>query len=101
MMEPLASGEQICSRAGCTQLAAWNVNWRNPKIHTVDRVKVWRACDEHREYLFDYLASRSFPVKVTPLTEHISFVPGPAPVSNRLLNAVLNPDIGTIQPDVP
>lgn len=79
MMGLETSDHQICSRAGCTEPATWNVNWRNPKIHTVDRVKIWLACDEHRQYLFDYLATRSFPVKVTPLAEHIAFVPDPSP----------------------
>jgi hypothetical protein len=27
-------------------------------------VKTWLACDEHVEYLRDFLASRSFPVRV-------------------------------------
>ena len=57
----------VCSRAGCAEDAAWNVNWRNPRIHGTDRVKVWLACDEHVEYLRDYLATRDFPVVVTPL----------------------------------
>ena len=56
-----------CSRAGCRADAAWNVNWRNPRIHSPDRVKVWLACDEHNEFLRDYLATRGFPVIVTPL----------------------------------
>ena len=64
-----------CSRAGCRDEAAFNVNWRNPRIHTVDRVKVWLACSEHREYLEDYLATRSFPVVVTPLGETVEVVP--------------------------
>jgi hypothetical protein len=55
-----------CSRAGCRSAATWSVNWRNPRIHTEDRVKVWLACDEHVEYLRDYLAARDFPVEVTP-----------------------------------
>lgn len=54
----------VCSRAECTQDAAWRVEWRNPKIHTGDRVKVWLACDTHREFLHDFLAARSFPVRV-------------------------------------
>jgi len=66
--EPL---EPICSRAGCTDDAAWNVNWRNPKIHGAERVKVWLACDEHREFLAEYLAARDFPVQVTPLSEKL------------------------------
>ena len=65
-----------CSRAGCTEAAAWNVNWRNPRIHTEDRVKIWLACDEHVEYLRDYLATRDFPVIVTPIAEHVERIPG-------------------------
>lgn len=64
-----------CSRAGCRAAAAWNVNWRNPRIHPLDRVKVWLACDEHRDYLRDYLSARDFPVIVTPLGELVELVP--------------------------
>ncbi|WP_405372732.1 MULTISPECIES: hypothetical protein [unclassified Microbacterium] len=53
-----------CSRAGCRDLAAWQVIWRNPRIHAADRQKVWAACDAHVEFLRDYLATRSFPVRV-------------------------------------
>ena len=56
-----------CSRAACRADATWNVNWRNPRIHGEDRVKVWLACNEHVEYLRDYLSSRGFPVIVTEL----------------------------------
>lgn len=64
-----------CSRAECRAAAAWNVNWRNPRIHTIDRVKVWLACDEHVNYLHDYLNARDFPVVVTPLDEAVDMVP--------------------------
>ena len=57
-----------CSRAGCLATAGWRIEWRNPKIHTEDRVKVWLACDEHRGYLSDFLAARDFPVSSIPLT---------------------------------
>lgn len=57
----------ICSRAGCRDEALWQVIWRNPRIHTADRRKVWAACDAHRDYLRDYLAARDFPVSVAPL----------------------------------
>jgi hypothetical protein len=57
-----------CSRAGCRSTAQWRVEWRNPKIHSPDRTKVWVACDEHRDFLRDYLAAREFPVTVLPLT---------------------------------
>lgn len=53
-----------CSRAGCRSSAAYSVVWRNPRIHSVDRRKVWLACTEHVDYLRDFLASRSFPVAV-------------------------------------
>ena len=65
----------ICSRAGCGSDAVWNVNWRNPKIHGAERVKVWLSCDDHREYLAEYLAARDFPVLVTALAEHIDRLP--------------------------
>jgi hypothetical protein len=64
----------MCSRAGCTSPAAWNVNWRNPRIHGIERVKVWLACGEHVDYLRDYLGSRDFPVIVTPLGETVETV---------------------------
>lgn len=56
-----------CSRAGCRDAALWRIEWRNPKIHAADRRKVWVACDEHREFLRDYLAARDFPVAVSAL----------------------------------
>ena len=64
-----------CSRANCSSAAAWNVNWRNPRIHDESRVKIWLACDEHREFLHDYLASRGFPVVVTRLDETVDRLP--------------------------
>ncbi|MFU8948085.1 hypothetical protein ACLRGF_15290 [Mycetocola zhadangensis] len=57
-----------CSRAGCSETAVWRIEWRNPKIHSADRVKVWLACEDHREYLENFLASRDFPVTVLALT---------------------------------
>ncbi|MRG58453.1 hypothetical protein GE115_00975 [Agromyces sp. CFH 90414] len=53
-----------CSRAGCRESATWRVDWRNPRIHDETRTKTWLACDEHVDYLRDFLASRSFPVAV-------------------------------------
>lgn len=64
-----------CSRAGCREQAVWNVNWRNPRIHGEDRVKVWLACAEHVDFLRDYLDSRSFPVVVTPLDVVLERIP--------------------------
>lgn len=58
-----------CSRAGCRETASWRIEWRNPKIHAADRVKVWLACDEHEEFLREFLAAREFPVAVKPVDE--------------------------------
>jgi hypothetical protein len=55
-----------CSRAGCTQLATHKLNWRNPKIHSEDRVKTWLACDEHLSFLVDYLETRGFFLATVP-----------------------------------
>lgn len=60
------AGELICSRAGCRKQATHRIEWRNPKIHSVDRVKVWLGCDEHVEFLRDFLAAREFPLRVVP-----------------------------------
>lgn len=56
----------VCSRAGCRRAARWLVVWRNPRIHAVGRRKVWAACEDHADYLRDYLATRGFPVAVEP-----------------------------------
>jgi hypothetical protein len=57
--------EQLaCSRAGCRASASWRIEWRNPRIHDADRVKVWLACDEHVGFLRDFLAARDFPLQV-------------------------------------
>ncbi len=53
-----------CSRAGCREAAAHQVVWRNPRIHSPEREKIWLACDEHVDFLRDYLAARDFPVTV-------------------------------------
>lgn len=71
--------EPTCSRAGCRLPAAWNVNWRNPRIHGPERVKVWLACDDHRDYLHDYLEARDFPVVVTPLGQALEMLPDDVP----------------------
>ena len=56
-----------CSRAGCRLPATARIQWRNPRIHDASRVKVWLACDEHREYLTEFLRAREFPVTEAPL----------------------------------
>jgi hypothetical protein len=65
--EDYGTGSWQCARAGCVDDASWQVNWRNPRIHSADRVKVWVACAEHVDFLHDYLDTRGFPVLVTAL----------------------------------
>lgn len=77
MIGEIGPASSRCSRAACTTDGVWNVNWRNPRIHGEDRVKVWIACDEHLAFLRDYLTGRDFPVVVTPLGETVErVVPG-------------------------
>ena len=56
-----------CSRADCREAALWRLDWRNPRIHSADRVKTWLACDGHLEYLREFLAARDFPLLVRAL----------------------------------
>ena len=56
-----------CSRADCRSAGTWRLDWRNPRIHSSDRVKTWLACDEHVDYLREFLAARDFPLMVSPL----------------------------------
>jgi len=57
----------VCSRAGCSDAAAWVIAWRNPRIHGAERRKEWSACDAHVDYLRDFLAARDFPLDVSRL----------------------------------
>ena len=61
-MEPL-----ICSAKGCRAQAAWALEWNNPKLHDPDRRKTWLACDDHRDSLSGFLASRGFLRGTTPV----------------------------------
>jgi hypothetical protein len=49
-----------CSARGCRQLASYDLQWNNPKIHAADRRKHWLACDDHRESLAQFLSARGF-----------------------------------------
>ena len=61
---PVDGSIPICSRAGCRLAAVARIEWRNPRIHSEDRVKVWLGCDEHAPWLLDYLVSRDFPARI-------------------------------------
>jgi len=56
--------EPRCSRKACRTPARWSLTWRNPRIHTDGRSKTWLACDEHRAWLSDYLATRGLLLSV-------------------------------------
>ena len=58
-----------CSARDCQQLASWVLAWNNPRIHTPERRKTWTACDEHREFLADFLGRRGFLKETMPLAE--------------------------------
>ncbi|PWV54795.1 hypothetical protein [Nocardiopsis sp. L17-MgMaSL7] len=60
-----------CSRRGCRAAAEWALVWNNPKLHTPDRRKVWVACDDHREYLANFLGLRGFLRETVPLAEFL------------------------------
>ncbi|MSY90369.1 MAG: hypothetical protein F2648_03205 [Actinobacteria bacterium] len=56
--------EAKCSRAGCGTSATQLLIWANPRIHVNGRTKTWLACDEHLEFLRNYLQDRSFLLEV-------------------------------------
>lgn len=58
-----------CSAKGCRALATDAVRWRNPKIHTATRRKVWIACPEHRDHLSSFVDIRGFLIDVIPVVE--------------------------------
>lgn len=60
--------EVVCSAKGCTQEAAFELRWNNPKIHTPERRKTWLACPDHRESLSQFLDARGFLREVEPVS---------------------------------
>ncbi|MGC2941575.1 MULTISPECIES: hypothetical protein [unclassified Brevibacterium] len=53
--------EQLqCSAKECRAFATRALLWNNPRVHTPDRKKTWLACDEHLDYLRDFLTLRDF-----------------------------------------
>ena len=62
-----ADGAPVCSRKACRNHAGWQLLWNNPRIHTPDRRKIWLSCDEHRDWLEDYLRTRGLWKETVPL----------------------------------
>lgn len=63
----MSHGELQCSARGCRATATTDLHWRNPRLHDAARVKHWLACDEHADYLADFLARRNFLLERVPL----------------------------------
>lgn len=61
-----AQAPEKCSRKGCRAAASYKILWNNPKIHTPKRRKVWLSCEEHREWLSNYLEQRGMLKDVVP-----------------------------------
>ena len=57
----------LCSAKGCRAAATTDLGWRNPRLHDAARVKHWLACDDHADYLADYLTRRNFLLTREPL----------------------------------
>lgn len=80
-LQRLDHGEQAfeehisCSRAGCEADARYRIEWRNPRIHSADRVKIWLACDEHLDFLLGFLANRDFPLRVRDIGDAVDAGP--------------------------
>lgn len=64
-----------CSRAGCEVDAEARIEWRNPRIHSEDRIKIWLSCGDHKEYLLGFLQSRDFPVRVHDIHDPVNEAP--------------------------
>ncbi|MCH7230030.1 hypothetical protein L0U85_04025 [Glycomyces sp. L485] len=59
----------VCSSRGCRRTASWMLQWRNPRLHSADRIKQWAACDEHLATLRGFLTSRGFPCETVKLDD--------------------------------
>ena len=61
--------EVICSATACRARAHHAVVWNNPALHSPERRKVWTACDEHVQYLTDFVALRGFHRETIPVAD--------------------------------
>ena len=59
----------VCSAKGCRAVPEHAVVWRNPRLHTPGRRKVWLACDEHRDHLRDFVQVRGFLLEGGPVAD--------------------------------
>lgn len=66
-LTPPVSEQVICSAKRCGATASYAVIWNNPKIHPPEREKTWLACEDHRQWLADFLDARGFLRRVEEL----------------------------------
>lgn len=64
-----AAAGLVCSAKGCRAPASQAVVWRNPRLHTPQRRKVWVACAEHTEGLRTFVDLRGFLIEVVPVDQ--------------------------------
>ena len=65
----LDEDDRICSSRGCKAPAAYELLWNNPKLHTLERRKIWLACGIHEETLRAFLGARGFWKETRPLQD--------------------------------
>ena len=68
-MSPQPQEQLICSAKGCRATGTRAVVWRNPRLHTADRRKVWLACPGHEQHLSDFVGMRGFLLEVIGVGE--------------------------------
>jgi hypothetical protein len=73
---PDVVGDLVCSARRCTAEAVWGLLWNNPKLHAPERRKVWMSCEEHADYLTQFLTVRGFLSSVVEVDQLVA-----APVS--------------------
>jgi hypothetical protein len=64
---PAGDEPLVCSAKGCQRSATVALLWNNPKLHTPERRKTWLACDDHVDYLTQFLSARGFLRETEPI----------------------------------
>ncbi|WP_131104933.1 hypothetical protein [Ornithinimicrobium sufpigmenti] len=68
-MTARAEEHLVCSAKGCRATATRGVVWRNPRLHTPERRKVWLACPDHERHLAEFVQLRGFLLEVVDVDE--------------------------------
>ena len=62
------NADKVCSAKQCDTQAVYALEWSNPRIHT-NRSKIWLCCEDHKDFLTEYIALRSFPYELKSVDE--------------------------------